>query len=193
MTAPLSADAQAVLDVWFGPDGGAIERAVWFEVDAAFDQAVGAQCRALHTAAAAGALDHWAATPRGCLALLILLDQVPRNLYRGSARAFATDAQARAVARSALAAGHDRALTPVERQFVYLPFEHSEDLADQELSVALFDSLPEPPDRAESVDYARRHRDIIARFGRFPHRNAALGRTSTPEEDAFLKQPGSSF
>jgi uncharacterized protein (DUF924 family) len=192
----LPAAARAVLDVWFGapddPASGA-PRALWFEADAAFDRTVGTHCAALQQAAAAGRLDVWAATPLGCLALLILLDQVPRNLFRGTPAAYATDAPARAQARAAVAAGFDRALSPVQRWFIYLPFEHSEALEDQLLSVALFEALPDHPERATTLDAARRHRDIIARFGRFPHRNATLGRLSTAEETAFLREPDSSF
>jgi len=195
MTA-LPAEARAVLDFWFdagsGPDFEA-PRAVWFDIDAAFDRAVGARCGALHDAAAAGRLDGWAATPLGCLALLILLDQVPRNLFRGTPRAYATDGQARAHARAAIAAGFDRALGPVQRWFVYLPLEHSETLADQVRCVALFEALGDHAESADTLDWVRRHHDIIARFGRFPHRNAVLGRPSTPEELAFLQEPNASF
>jgi uncharacterized protein (DUF924 family) len=192
----LPPDAARILAFWFGDDGDpdcAARRALWFEADAAFDRAVGEHCAQLHEAAAAGHLDGWAATPLGCLALLILLDQVPRNLFRGTPRAYATDAQALAHARAALAAGHDRALTPVQRWFVYLPFEHSEALADQRRALALFEALAHHPPSAEALDVVRRHVEIIERFGRFPHRNAILGRASTPEEEAFLREPNSAF
>jgi uncharacterized protein (DUF924 family) len=188
--------ARAVLDVWFGaPDDPScgLARAIWFQVDASFDRAVGVQCGALQRAAATGRLDPWATTPLGCLALLILLDQVPRNLFRGTPAAYATDAQARAHARAAIAAGLDHALSPVQRWFVYLPFEHSEALDDQARSLALFETLPEHPERAAALEWARHHHAIIARFGRFPHRNAILGRPSTAEEEAFLREPNSSF
>ena len=125
----------------------------------------------------------------GTYALAILLDQFPRNMFRGRAKAFATDAKARAVAAAAISKGFDRALPVVERRFLYLPFEHSEFLADQERAISLFAGLGD----ALSLDYAIRHRAIIARFGRFPHRNGALGRASTMAEIAFLAQPGSSF
>jgi uncharacterized protein (DUF924 family) len=143
--------------------------------------------------AANGGLDRLADFPDGALTLAILLDQFPRNLFRGRPEAFAQDAKARATAQAAIARGFDQLLAPVERVFIYLPFEHSEALDDQHRSVALFESLPAVPWRAEQIDYAARHRDIIARFGRFPHRNAALGRVSAAEEAAFLQQPGSSF
>ncbi len=197
----LAARAAAIRDFWFGPAGhpefGRV-RKIWFEKSDAFD----AECRtgflADHEHAASGAYDALAETPGGVVALLILLDQIPRNLFRGQARAFATDRQARDIAARAVDAGLDRQLPPVQRNFVYLPFEHSEDLADQRRAVALFESLPVTAefleaDRANVIDYARRHLAVIERFGRFPHRNAALGRASTPEEIAFLQQPGSSF
>ena len=175
-----------ILDFCFAE--GPVKR--WFVKDPAFDAAVRARLASLHDAAVDGQFDDWRETPAGCVALCILLDQVPRNVFRGTAAAFASDPQARAVTRHALAQGFDRDLPQVQRLFLYLPLEHSEDLADQELSVQLIGALDEAP---EWLDYAIRHRDIIARFGRFPHRNAALGRASTPEEEAFLTQPGSSF
>jgi uncharacterized protein (DUF924 family) len=188
--------ARAVLEFWFGPPddpGCGLPRAVWFKADAGFDHAVGTRCAALHREAAAGRLDAWATTPLGCLALVILLDQVPRNLFRGTPAAYATDAQARAHARAAVAAGLDRALGPVQRWFVYLPFEHSEALEDQRRGVALFEALPDHPERAKAIEAVRRHHEIIARFGRFPHRNAILGRPSTDAETEFLREPNSSF
>jgi uncharacterized protein (DUF924 family) len=138
--------------------------------------------------AARGELDRWRSAPLASLALIVVLDQFPRNMFRGTARAFASDALALAAARSALERSFDRLLSREERTFVYLPFEHAEDLAAQRRSLALFRAL-DPDD----MEYARRHYEIIARFGRFPHRNAILGRESTPEEADFLKQPGSSF
>ena len=175
-----------VLAFWFaeGMD------ARWFKADEAFDQGVREHLLPLYEQAAAGRLDHWQESARGALALVILLDQVPRNLFRGDPRAFATDARALVVTKRALANGVDRELRQVERLFLYLPLEHCEDLADQELCVQLVGALDENP---EWRDYARRHRDVIARFGRFPHRNAVLGRETTPEEAAFLQEPGSSF
>src|SRR5215469_16771246 len=189
-------EAGALIDFWFGPPGSPVrfeQREVWFEVDPDFD----AQCReqfgALRERASAGDCADWVLEAEPCLALILLLDQFPRNLFRGEAQAFATDAQARDAARAALGRGFDRSLPASWRQFIYLPFEHSEDLADQELSVKLAAVLARSPDFARALDYAQRHHAIIARFGRFPHRNATLGRTSTPEEEAFLQQPNSSF
>jgi uncharacterized protein (DUF924 family) len=174
-----------VLAFWFAPGG----RERWFEPDPAFDAEVARRFAPLVEDAAAGRLDACAGEPRGALALCVLLDQFPRNVWRGTPRAFAHDEAARRVADRAVAAKLDRGLPPEQRLFLYLPFEHSENLADQERSVALMAGLGD----AEWLDYARRHRDVIARFGRFPHRNAILGRASTPEEEAFLREPGSSF
>ena len=183
-----------VLDFWFGapdsPERGRARKA-WFVKSDAFDQSIRERFAATTLAARRGELDHWSDTPLAGLALLILLDQFPRNLHRGSADAFASDARALSVARTLLGRGFDRVLRPVERLFVYLPFEHSEDLAVQRTSLALFEALAR--DGQDNVDYARRHYEFILRFGRFPHRNAALGRASTPQELAFLAQPGSSF
>ena len=185
MTAPAD-----VLAFWFA-DGPDTRRAAWFQKDDAFDAAC-RQFESTHEAAKRGELDHWAARPEGVLALLILLDQLSRNLHRGSPEAFAADPKARAIAAAAIARGDDRTLTPVQRMFVYLPFEHSEDLADQDRSVALFESIRDGLGD-NTVDYAERHRDVIRRFGRFPHRNAALGRANTPAEDAYLAEPGAGF
>ncbi len=179
-----------VLAFWFAGDP-LVMRKVWFAADPSFDRAC-AEFVTAREAAKADALDHWAATPRGGLALLILLDQISRNLFRGSAEAFAADAKARAIARDMIARGLDQALAPVERMFVYLPFEHSEDLADQELSVRLFAALDATLGE-DVLDYAVRHRDVIQRFGRFPHRNAALGRVNTAAEAAYLAQSTAGF
>jgi uncharacterized protein (DUF924 family) len=191
------APATDVLAFWFGhPDepGRGKPRSEWFRKDSAFDAEIRTRFMANVEAALAGQLDDWAATPQGLLALLILLDQFPRNLFRGEARAFAGDAQALSLAGTALAKGWDKNLTAVEKLFVYLPFEHSEALADQECSLALFAALAAgAPGNDGFLDYARRHHEVIARFGRFPHRNAALGRASTPEEATYLAQPGSGF
>jgi uncharacterized protein (DUF924 family) len=179
-----------VLAFWFAGDP-TLRRKVWFQKDADFDAACGRFADAARTARQ-GAFDAWADTPCGVLALVLLLDQFPRNLHRGSAEAFASDAHARQVARAAIARGHDQGLNPVERMFLYLPFEHAENLADQDESVRLYEAL-----RAElgdeTVKYATDHRDVIRRFGRFPHRNAALGRVNTAEEAAYLAQPGAGF
>jgi uncharacterized protein (DUF924 family) len=179
-----------VLSFWFAGDP-TLAREIWFQTDAGFDAAC-TDLAAAREAAKAGALDAWADTPRGALALLILLDQLSRNLHRGSAEAFAADPKARAVAREMVARGFDRALTPVERGFVYLPFEHSESLADQDESVRLFTAL-QAEAGGDVLEYAIRHRDVIRRFGRFPHRNAALGRASTAAEVAYLAEPGAGF
>ena len=176
-----------VLDFWFGQGDGEL----WFKRSVAFDAAVRTALAEDYERAAAGACDAWAETAEGCLALILLLDQVPRNLFRDDPRAFATDARALAVARKAVAAGFDRRLpSQSQRMFLYLPLEHSERLADQEDCCRLMAALDEHPAWAE---WAERHRDVIARFGRFPHRNAVLGRDSSAAEKAFLAEPGSSF
>ena len=180
-----------VLGFWFGaPDSPEFgrNRRQWFEKSDAFDGLCRERFLATHDAATAGRLDGWADRPLAALALVVTLDQFPRNMFRGTARAFASDSLALAVARETIAREFDRLLSPVERSFVYLPFEHAEDLAAQRRSLALFHALD-----GEQVEYARRHYEIIARYGRFPHRNAILGRPSTAEEIEFLKQPGSSF
>jgi uncharacterized protein (DUF924 family) len=161
----------------------------WFARDDAFDERVRARFADLHHRAARRELHAWRGHADGTLALVLVLDQFPRNLFRDSAHAFATDGLAREVADAALARGHDRTVDPALRLFFYLPFEHAESLADQDRSVALVEALGD----AEYLDYARRHRDAIRRFGRFPHRNAALGRRSTPEELEYLSQPGAGF
>jgi uncharacterized protein (DUF924 family) len=158
----------------------------WFRKDAAFDREIEARFLSAHEAAAAGHLSDWEATPDGALALLLLLDQFPRNMFRGSARAFATDPLARAVADRAIARGFDAGAANAERTFFYLPFEHSENLADQERSLALSRRAGD----GKADRYAEFHADIIRRFGRFPHRNAVLGRANTPQEQVFLDAGG---
>lgn len=180
-----------VLDFWFGA-APYEPRKVWFERDHAFDRACAAFAEE-QARAAVGAYDDWAASPEGALALVLLLDQFPRNLFRGSARAYASDEKARWAAKRAIVAGQDLLLPPIQRLFLYLPLEHSEALADQEECCRLMDTLTEHPQYAELVRYAERHREIIARFGRFPHRNAVLGRETTPEEATFLEEANSSF
>jgi uncharacterized protein (DUF924 family) len=177
------ARAREVLRFWFEEHPGD-----WFVKNPAFDAEIRARFLAVQETAAAGSLAHWANAPRSCLALVILLDQFPRNLFRGAARAFATDPLARAAARVILERGWDRQMTQPEQLFAYLPFEHSEALEDQDLSVERMKDFDE-----EQRRYAERHRDIIRRFGRFPHRNDILGRPSTPAEIEFLKLPGSGF
>jgi uncharacterized protein (DUF924 family) len=177
---PLAPEAQALLDFWraAGPQR-------WFKKDAAFDATFRSRFLPVHEAAARGDLDAWNGTPEGALALLLLLDQFPRNAFRGSARMFATDARALAFARDALQRGLDALVDSDLRQFFHLPFMHSEDLHDQERSVELAGLAG-----GESLRYAILHRDIVQRFGRFPHRNAVLGRTTTPEEQQFLDEGG---
>ena len=191
--------AADVLDFWFLPSGDPGHdrfRAEWFRKDAAFDDTIRARFGdAVESALASGFAD-WEASADGALALILLLDQFTRNLFRDTARAFAGDARALAVAHGMVASGRDKNLPPIRRWFVFMPFEHSESLLDQERSVALFAGLrreAQHPAFESAYDYAVRHREIIERFGRFPHRNAALGRASTPEEIAFLAQPGSGF
>jgi uncharacterized protein (DUF924 family) len=196
-TAPVrGATFAEVLGFWFGepqsPELGR-SRPQWFRKDRAFDESIRSRFGATLEAAAAGRLEGWEDTPYAALALAIVLDQFPRNLFRDDPRAFESDARALAVARRAIARGFDRVLRPIERTFLYLPFEHSEELAAQRRALALFSRLRDFPDCASSIDYARRHYEIILRFGRFPHRNAALGRASTEEEQRFLTQPGSRF
>lgn len=157
----------------------------WFKKDEAFDADFRQRFLTAHEAAARGELDAWATTAKGTLALLILLDQFPRNAFRGTARMFATDAQAVDVARAALANGYDQTIEQELRNFFYLPFMHSEDLTDQELAMSLTQPLGE-----NAHKFAVIHRDIIARFGRFPHRNPVLGRETTAEEQGFLDGGG---
>ena len=180
MNAPLATAAE-VIRFWAeaGPDR-------WFEKDDAFDAEIRSRFLATHEAAAAGTLADWETSPDGALALLILLDQFPRNMFRNSARAFATDPQARAITASALLRGFDAQVPANLRAFVYLPFEHSEAMADQDRGIALYTAAGD----ADGLKWAKVHHDLISRFGRFPHRNAVLGRTTTPEEAAFLDDGG---
>ncbi|MGB3200843.1 MAG: DUF924 family protein [Nodosilinea sp.] len=191
---------EEILRFWFGeqedPEGeyGQL-RQVWFKKDAAFDDVIRRRFLEDVERAMAGELDAWRSQPRSCLALVLLLDQFPRNLFRGDARSFEGDRDALTTAYYALDRGYDQQVLPVERMFFYLPLEHSENLADQERSVELVRSLhaADPKKFESTLDYALRHRDVIQRFGRFPHRNEVLGRETTPEEAAFLQQPGSRF
>jgi uncharacterized protein (DUF924 family) len=162
----------------------------WFAKSDAFDGAIQLKFEPVHHAAARGEYDRWIDTAEGALALLVLLDQFPRNLWRGSAHAFATDPLARHFARQALERGHDAASDFDIRQFFYLPFTHGEEMADQDLSLALYQALADEMKDPDGTKWARIHRDIIVRFGRFPHRNRALGRQTTPEEQAFLDEGG---
>lgn len=191
-------EIQKVLDFWFGGEADAqIQR--WFSSNPEFDQAIRSELGSLHAQACQGSLGDWERTPEGSLAILILLDQCSRNLFRGSGQAFAWDAQALALAKALCTSGGDQALPALARLFVYLPFEHSEALEDQDLAISLLQKLQtQAPAGLEAamasfVNYAFQHREVIARFGRFPHRNARLNRASTPEELEFLSQPGSAF
>jgi uncharacterized protein (DUF924 family) len=179
LTAHLSSP-EAVVDFW-APLG----HAVWFGKDPLFDQRFRQAFAVQHGAAARGELMPWLATPKGALSLVILLDQYPRNAFRGTARMYATDPLARIVADAALELGHDHEFGPDLRGFFYLPFGHSEHLPDQERAVALCADLPEP-----GPSHSRGHRDTVARFGRFPHRNPILGREMTDEEAAWLAAGG---
>jgi len=185
-----------VLAFWFGSTDAVDAR--WFKRSDAFDREITGRFGAMVEAALAGRLDGWAARPQGALALIVLLDQFTRNMYRGTPAAFAGDAQALVLARQLVDSGAHQRLTPLQRWFAYMPLEHAEDLALQQQCVRLFEALaaeagPHREALAGALDYAKRHRDVVARFGRFPHRNAILGRAGTPEEAAFLLQPGSSF
>jgi uncharacterized protein (DUF924 family) len=198
-------EVEQVLEFWFGTcdaDGSLdpVKRRMWFTDGHQYDAEIRRRFRKLHRRAAGGELEaEWAATPRGRIALIVVLDQFSRHIHRGSASAFAQDPAAQRLAAAGVEAGADRGLIPIQRAFFYLPLEHSEDLGLQRLGARLFERLANevvPAWRKDYIgfaDYAGHHRDIIERFGRFPHRNAILGRASTPEELEFLQQPGSSF
>lgn len=184
-------NASEVLLFWFGET---LEmRKAWFVKDPVFDAEVRSRFLSVYEQAAVDRLDTWMDSPESCLALIIVLDQFPRNMFRATPRSFATDPKALKIAKWAIARGFDQQLPPIQRFFFYLPLEHSENLDDQTQSVSLYEQLRDIPELAETYDYAVRHRDVIERFGRFPHRNQILDRPSTPEEIEFLKQPGSSF
>jgi uncharacterized protein (DUF924 family) len=196
--------AAAVIDFWFGriPDDAATavaQRKLWWSKDAAIDADMRTRFATLINAAASGIHDDWTETPRGQLALILLFDQFPRNIYRDTPQSFEYDERALQLAQELVATTADRSLRRIERVFCYLPLEHAESIEMQRLSVELFTALaadsPEPERKtfAGYVEYAVRHHEVIARFGRFPHRNRILGRVSTREENDFLKRPGSSF
>lgn len=190
------ATPEAVLRFWFGEPGAAGTGAVrreWFAKDDAFDASIAQHFGAAVDLALAGEFDAWSASPRPALAQVILLDQFPRNLFRGLPASFAGDPRALATARRIVAGGWDLAYTSVERWFAYLPFEHSESLADQDEAVRLFGLLRDDPAADGAYEWAVRHREVIVRFGRFPHRNPILDRPSTAEETTFLATPGSRF
>jgi len=195
---------EEILDFWFGelsPDGpvSAARRRLWFGGDEETDRLIGERFGRDLEAARRGDYDGWRDSPQGALALIVVLDQFPRNIYRGSAQAYASDAKALNLSLEGMAQGQDRFLAVAEKAFFYLPLEHAEESAMQRLSVAAFTRLwREAPVGGKKMaegflDFAIRHREIIERFGRFPHRNAVLGRPSTAEEEAFLREPGSSF
>ena len=193
-----------VLDFWFGPSGSAAEivarqRKLWFGKSETNDRDVSERFSDTLVAATAGQLDHWSGTPRGRLALLIVFDQFPHHIHRNQPQAFATDPQALTLSLAALDAKEEAQLSPIERVFLYLPLEHAESIEMQDLSVSLYEKLASEAAEDERalfddfLKYARSHRDVVARFGRFPNRNAILGRSSTLEELEFLKQPSSRF
>ena len=187
-------EVREILDFWFGSEdepGYGEFREAWFRKDPEFDQQIRDRFEDLYEAAATGELDGWKEEARSCLALVILLDQFPRNMFRGDPRSYATDRKAQETAGYAVDRALDRELPPFQRMFLYMPFMHSENLEHQRRSVELFRALG--GDEADASDYAVRHMEIIERFGRFPHRNEILGRQTTPEEAEFLTQPGSSF
>jgi len=188
----LELDPAEILAFWFGPEPHG-SREFWFRKDPAFDAEIARRFGATVDAALDGAYRDWTATPQGTLARVLLLDQFTRNLFRDRPRSFAGDAEALAMATSAVDDGDDRALDRYERWFLYMPFEHAEDRAVQERSLALFGNLATETGDDSLLRWAEKHAEIIRRFGRFPHRNAILGRTSTPEEIAFLREPGSRF
>lgn len=193
----MSTEWQAILDFWFLPAdaaGHGASRAVWFKKDPVFDTQIRKRFGALIGQALAGGLQQWDRTAQGALARILLLDQFTRNTLRDTPQAFCGDALALASAQRMVATGTDRLLLPMQRYFVYMPFMHAEDLALQQRSLVLFHQLhAETGEFAGALDYAVRHHDIVARFGRFPHRNQLLERASTAEELAFLALPGSGF
>lgn len=187
---------EIVLDYWFGAPGSPAHgqaRDLWFTKSDATDADIRARFLPTIETALAGGFETWRTTPRGTLALVLVLDQFTRNVFRGTPRSFAGDARALALAQSLVEAGADRGLAPMERWFAYMPFEHAESLAMQEEALRLFRALAEETGLADPLDWAIRHHAVVARFGRFPHRNEVLGRPSTAEERHFLEQPGSRF
>lgn len=184
--------AADILAFWFGERPHAA-RDVWFRKDPAFDDAIRTRFAVPLAAGLAGAFGEWCTTPAGALARVVLLDQFTRNAFRGTPEQFAGDPGALATTIDAIERGFESALDAYERAFLYMPFEHSERLDMQDRAIERFTALAAETGVDEQLVWARRHRDVIARFGRFPHRNAVLGRTSTPEELAFLEQPGSRF
>lgn len=195
---------KSIQDFWFGNDDddavtGASQAKLWWSKDAALDAFIRQRFATCTESALIGNLDEWALMPDGCLALILLCDQFPRNMYRDTPTAFASDAKALALSKAGIASGLDKNLRAIQRVFFYLPFEHSETLADQDCAVTLFEQLVREASVAHQtifenfLNFALRHRDVIRRFQRFPHRNKILGRESTAGELEFLSQPGSSF
>lgn len=184
-----------ILDFWFSnPQAPAGTRKVWFAKDPNFDQLICSRFQNDYQAAATGQLDQWQESPQGCVALILLLDQFPRNMFRDTPAAFDTDPQALAVTEHAIRHSFDQKLPPLQRWFLYIPLMHSENLNYQNQSVQLFAQLrDQASETASAFSYAVRHQEVIKQFGRFPHRNNILNRASTFEEVEFLKQPGSSF
>ncbi|MBW4642985.1 MAG: DUF924 domain-containing protein [Goleter apudmare HA4340-LM2] len=188
--------AKDILDFWFGsPDtpGYGKPQTFWFNRQPGFDEELRSRFLKDYQKAAEGFLDDWIDSPRTCLALILLLDQFPRNMFRGTPEAFATDWEALSAAHHAVVQGYDRGFLPVQRWFIYLPFEHSENIEHQRHCIKLFQQISHDSESAGAIEHAFRHMAIIERFGRFPHRNIILGRISTPEEREFLLQPDSSF
>ncbi len=193
-SAAIAPAAEAVLNFWFGDarERGQ-SRVQWFQKDAAFDEEIRTRFLATYEQVVAGQFADWKDHAESCLALIVILDQFPRNMFRDTSRAFEADSMARKATRYAIAREYDRLLKPVERIFIYLPLEHAEHLPDQELCLRLMKELSAFRETRDMHVWAEKHLVIIRRFGRFPHRNAALGRASTAEEIEFLKQPGSGF
>ena len=188
--------AAEVLEFWFGREGDPEYgqfRDEWFRKDPDFDARVTQQFADLYEEAASGELDGWRDEAEGCLALVIVLDQFPRNMFRGDGRTHAADGKALETAEYAVEHALDRELPAFQRMFLYMPFMHSEEVEIQRRSVGLFERLADEPGAPDVTSYAAGHRDIVERFGRFPHRNEILGRKTTPEEAEFLKTEGSSF
>ncbi len=200
--------SERVLGIWFGswsddepiPEGGPPQYALWWRKNDQTDDRLREELGKANAAARRGELDHWTETAEGTIALVILLDQISRNIHRGTAEMFSADAQARRIVHRALDTGVDRAMPLIHRYFLYMPLMHSEDLADHALGTERFTDLAEAAKNtaragnyAGASTYMDKHRAIIERFGRYPHRNALLGRETTTEEEAFLTQPGSSF
>lgn len=196
MNDSIPAEAQAVLDFWFSAPGTpehGTKREAWFKKSAEFDASIRERFMPLWELARGGALTHWDAHPRALLAYIVLCDQFPRNMFREDGRAYATDPHALAAAKRMVARYWDHAVTPIERTFIYLPYEHAENVVDQGESIVLFRAMNADASPNSQLDYALRHQAVVRRFGRFPHRNAMIGRASTPEEIEFLKTPAAPF